>query len=358
MSKSKVSFSTMRSIVFFGLITLLTIAMLYLVLPFIYPLFWAAIIGILFYPVYHKLYLWFHKHDSLASLTTLVMVLVIIFLPLTILSVLLVNESLELYTSVSQTGIFSNVEGTVEGASSFFEKTSLAPYLDSVKTEWTTYASEATRKLSGSLFTAIKSVSQNSLRFMFMFFIMFYALYYFFKDGPTILKRIQHLSPLGDQYEEMLFEKFKSTIRATMKSTFIVGGVQGFIGGIMFWITGIEGALLWGVIMGALSVIPAIGSFIVWLPAGIIMLAFGQIWQGLTILLVGALIISTIDNFLRPPLVGKDIQMHPMIVLLSTLGGIALFGISGFVIGPIIAALYISMVSIYDHYYKNELKHN
>lgn len=196
-----------------------------------------------------------------------------------------------------------------------------------------------------------------SVKFVFMLFIMFYTLFFFFKDGPRLLKYLMRVSPLGDKYEAMLYEKFTSTARATLKSTLIVGGLQGTLGGIFFWIAGVEGALVWGIIMIALSVIPAIGSFIIWLPTGIIMLALGNIWQGLLIL-IGGMFISIIDNIIRPPLVGKDTQMHPLIVLFTTLGGIFLFGISGFVIGPIIASLFLAIISIYNFYYRGELDSN
>jgi len=166
-----------------------------------------------------------------------------------------------------------------------------------------------------------------------------------------------HLSPLGDTYEEMLYEKFTSATRATLKSTLIVGGIQGTLGGILFWIAGIEGAFVWGTIMVVLAIIPALGPPLILIPAGIIVLILGNLSSGI-LLLVGALVISFVDNLLRPPLIGKDIQMHPLVVLFATLGGILLFGISGFVIGPIIAALYTSIMSIYEHYYKTELGNN
>ncbi|HYE59553.1 MAG TPA: AI-2E family transporter, partial [Candidatus Kapabacteria bacterium] len=201
-------------------------------------------------------------------------------------------------------------------------------------------------------------ITTDSVRFIFMLFLMLYTLYYFLKEGKVLLNRIMHLSPLGHENEEVLYERFTSTARATMKGTFIIGGIQGILGALLFFITGIKGAFVWGVIMTLLSIIPGIGSFIIWFPAGIIQLALGNLWQGLTILLFGTFVISLIDNLLRPPLVGKDIQMHPLIVLFSTLGGLALFGISGFIIGPIIAALFLSVLSIYDFYYKKELNRN
>ena len=187
---------------------------------------------------------------------------------------------------------------------------------------------------------------------------MIYTLYYFFKDGGRILKRLRHISPLGDDYEVLLFDRFTSTARATLKGSFIIGGIQGILGGILFTITGIQGALIWGVIMAIFSMIPSVGSFLVWLPDGLIMLLTGHLWQGLTILLVGGLVISLVDNVLRPPMVGKDIQMHPLLILFSTLGGISVFGISCVIIGPVISSLFMAVISIYDYYYQPELENN
>ncbi len=350
---TKLGFNKMRSVFFFGLIIILGIAILYIFRPFLYPIFWAAVIAILFYPLYN----WFDKHlksKNLSGFLTLTVVIVTVFLPLIFLSTLLVNESVNLYRSVSSWDISKQIVG----ASDWINKTSLAPLLQKTQSEWTNHAANTAKFISVFLFNNIKNVTQNSLRFIFMFFIMFYTLFYFLKDGERMLKRLMYFSPLGDEYEKMLYEKFRSTSRATLKGTFIVGAIQGILGGLLFWATGIEGALIWGVIMTALSVIPAIGSFLVWLPAAIVMLIIGSIWQGVTILLVGTLLISTIDNLIRPPLVGKDIQMHPLLVLFSTLGGILIFGISGFVIGPVIASLFVAVMTIYDHHYRNELMNN
>lgn len=355
-NKTKLGFSKMRSSFFFALIIILGIAILYIFRPFVYPIFWAAIIAMMFYPFYR----WLNGHlkaPNLSSAVTLVIVMVTIFLPLIGLSTLIVNESFNLYQSVSKWDLSEPLKNTTNWLSS----TPLSPMVEQVKAEWVVYAADATKIVSVFLFNNLEGITQNSirvLRFVFMLFIMFYALFYFLKDGEKMLKRLMHLSPLGDIYEKMLYEKFRSAARATLKGTFIVGSIQGILGGILFWATGIEGALIWGVVMTALSIIPAIGSFIIWLPAAIVMLALGNIWQGITILLVGTFLISTIDNLLRPLLVGKDIQMHPLLVLFSTLGGIIMFGISGFIIGPVIASLFVAIVAIYDHHYRNELQNN
>lgn len=353
MSQNKLGFDRMRNIFFFGLIIVLAVALLYVIRPFLYPVFWAAVIAILFHPMYNWLERYF-KLPTLSALTTLVLVVIIIFLPLTLLSTLLINESVNLYKTVSHW----DVSAQLQDAADKLNSTPLSPIVNNVQSEWGAYATDAAKTISIFLFNNIKNITSNSLRFIFMLFIMFYSLFYFLKDGTKLLKQIMHLSPLGDEHEIMLYDKFHSTARATLKGTFIVGGIQGILGGILFWVTGIEGALIWGVIMVAFATIPAIGPSIIWLPAGVIMLALGNIWQGLIIILVGVLIISTIDNFIRPKLVGKDIQMHPLLVLFSTLGGIFLFGISGFVIGPVIASLFVAVMAIYDHHYRNELQNN
>jgi predicted PurR-regulated permease PerM len=194
--------------------------------------------------------------------------------------------------------------------------------------------------------------------FIFQFFVMVYTLFYFFKDGPHMLQRLMHLSPLGDNYELMLYERFTSTARATIKGSFIIGGIQGVVGGVLFLIAGVQGAFIWGVILALFAMIPGIGAFAVWLPIGIFLLLTGSLWQGITVLVVGTFVISLIDNILRPPLVGKDTQMHPVLILFSTLGGIVFFGMSGIIIGPVITALFLAVISIFDYFYQRELLEN
>ncbi|MEK7643760.1 MAG: AI-2E family transporter, partial [Patescibacteria group bacterium] len=232
------------------------------------------------------------------------------------------------------------------------------PLIQSLDCKWTGYAASLSKTIGEFLISSIRSVTQNSLHFFFMLFLTFYTLYYFLKDGEKMLHRLMHLSPLGDEYETMLYDRFTSTARSTLKGSLIIGGIQGLIGAILFWLTDVPGAVVWGVVMMAASLIPALGSFIIWLPVGIAMLIFGNFWQGITIIITGTFVISLVDNILRPHLVGKATQMHPLTILFSTLGGIFLFGISGFIIGPIIAALYLAAMTMYNHYYRNELENN
>jgi len=266
-SQAALHFIFGNQLVFFGLIIVLAIAILYIIRPFFYPIFWAAVLAMLFYPVFG----WLNrcvKIPNLSALLTLILVIVIIFLPLTLISTLLINESVDLYQMAARW----NINGSFQVLSDKLSQTSLAPLVEKAQTEWATYAGDAAKSLSLFLFNNIKNMTQNSLNFVFMLFIMLYSLFFSLKDGPVILKRLMHLSPLGDEQEKMLYEKFNSAARATLKGTFIVGAIQGTLAGLLFWATGVQGALIWGIVMVACAMIPAIGPSIVWFPTGIIML--------------------------------------------------------------------------------------
>jgi predicted PurR-regulated permease PerM len=178
--------------------------------------------------------------------------------------------------------------------------------------------------------------------FFVEFAVMLYCLFYFLRDGKKLIDTITHYMPVDEQHMNTFISEFLVTSKAALKFTFIIGGIQGLLGGLIFYITGVDRALVWGVLMVGLSIVPAIGNSIIWVPAGIIMLLLGHIWQGIAILLFGFVVISSVDNMLRPILLGQDIQMHSLLIFLSTLGGIAAFGFSGFVLGPVVAAFFLA----------------
>lgn len=211
-------------------------------------------------------------------------------------------------------------------------------------------------QLSQGSLTILQKTYQGIAHFLFLAVVMFFTLYYFLVGGKDLVKKIMYLSPLKDSHERMLIQKFISISRATIKGTLVVGIVQGSIGGIVFALAGVPSAIVWALVMMFLSLIPMVGASLVWFPAGIIMLLIGNIWQGVAILVVGFGVISIIDNFLRPELVGKDTQMHPLIVFFATLGGISIFGFLGFVIGPIVMALFLTLWDIYAAEFKGQLK--
>jgi predicted PurR-regulated permease PerM len=195
--------------------------------------------------------------------------------------------------------------------------------------------------------TQAVSVGQGAFNFFISLSIMLYLTFFLLRDGRELNRKIGQHIPLRPETRRALFEKFATVIRATIKGSIVVALVQGLIGGVVFWLLGIQGALLWGVVMGFMSLIPAIGTGVVWVPVAIYLFATGQIWQGAVLVGCGILVIGMVDNVLRPILVGKDTRMPDYVVLISTLGGLSVMGIHGFVTGPVIAALFIAAWDIF-----------
>ena len=184
-------------------------------------------------------------------------------------------------------------------------------------------------------------VGQDLLRITALFFLMLYILFFFLRDGTQLVATMIRVLPLGDVRERQLLNKFAEVSLATIKGTLVVGAVQGGIGGVLFWALGIPAPVFWGTLMAVFSVLPAVGPGLVWVPAAVILLGLGQIVKGVVLIVAGVIIIGLVDNVLRPILVGRDTQMPDYLVLLATLGGLAVFGVSGFVIGPVIAAFFL-----------------
>ena len=208
--------------------------------------------------------------------------------------------------------------------------------------------SDALRRGSQVIAAQALSIGQGAADFALGLVVMLYLLFFLLRDGRALSRRIQDAIPLPPDKERDLISKFTTVIRATIKGSIFVALLQGALGGIIFWILGLPAPVLWGVVMGLLALLPAVGAALIWLPAAIYLLATGSIWQGVVLILFGALVIGLVDNILRPLLVGKDTKMPDYVVLISTLGGLATFGLNGFVIGPVIAAIFIAAWDIFS----------
>jgi predicted PurR-regulated permease PerM len=191
------------------------------------------------------------------------------------------------------------------------------------------------------------SFGQGTFEFIVSFFIMLYLLFFFLRDGSELARKVRSAVPLEDSQKRRLQLKFNRVVRATIKGNLLVAITQGALGGLIFWFLDIPSALLWAVLMGFLSLLPAVGAGIVWAPVALYFLFSGAIWQGTVLVLFGVFVIGLVDNVLRPIMVGKDTKMPDYMILISTLGGLAIFGLNGFVIGPLIAALFMSSWSIF-----------
>ena len=198
-------------------------------------------------------------------------------------------------------------------------------------------------QLSQLIASRALAIGQDTLRITVYFFLMLYLLFFFLRDGQRMLDAATHALPLGDERERLLLRRFAEVSRATLKGTLVVAVVQGTIGGLAFSVLGIGSAVLWGVAMAVLSILPVVGSALIWFPAAVVLILGDRLIAGIGLIIVGALVMGVVDNLLRPVLVGRDTRMPDYLILLSTLGGLAAFGLAGVVIGPIITAFFLAV---------------
>ncbi len=201
----------------------------------------------------------------------------------------------------------------------------------------------------------LSAATTSTVALVLQLFVTLYAMYFFLRDGPAILSRILYFTPLDDASERKLVGRFVSVTRATIKGSILVGLIQGGLAGAAFFVLGLPGAAFWSTVMAVLSVIPVLGSGIVWAPASIILISTGRVGEGLGLAIWGLVVVGMVDNFLRPKFVGRDTKMHDLLVLLSTFGGLAMFGIVGFIIGPIVAALFLTAWDLFGAAFKDFL---
>lgn len=341
-------FKKFQTAVFFVLLAVMLFLFGWMIWPYIYPLFWAMVISILFRPVYRWLETKTHHAGISAGITILIVVLLVI-IPLSAILGLVIQQAIDAYTLLSKPSTIAHIQNTVDSLLSSPRMQQLSVQFDlygKLKTLSDNIASIGVEWLTVS--------SKNTITAVIQFVIMLYSAYYFLKDGERWLERALYLLPLGDDNEAVLTKRFVSTTKATLKGSVLIGIIQGGLGGILFMILGIPAAAFWGLIMIIAAIIPAVGTAIVWVPTAIYLFATQQ-WLSAIVLTIGGLIMGVVDNFIRPPLVGKDSQLHPLVVLFSTIGGIGVFGISGVVIGPVIAAFLLSVLSMYEQRYKTQL---
>lgn len=339
---------------FFVILIGITVLAYYVLRPFLMPFLIAAILAHLFGFIYRSFMKITGRRKALSSVLACLVIALIILIPVVFVSSLVINEAQTIidYFSNNSNSISNIVEGIKNNLNSF----SASKFFDVEA-----LISEAT------IVNAVKSVSQNAIvilqgtyqgvaHIMFIMFVIFFSLFYLFIDGENLIKRIMKLSPLKDSYEDILVARFNSIVRATIKGTSLLAIIQGFLGGLLFYFTNISSPILFGILMMIASVIPSLGSGLVWLPVGVGMILFGHIASGIVILIFGIVVISSVDNILRPKLVGKDTELHPLLIIFSTLGGIALFGIAGFIVGPVIISLFVALWDIYYMEFKGQLK--
>lgn len=333
------------------LLLLLAVSASFLVIlwPFIGAVFWAIALAILFQPLNRRLLARMPTRRNLATLATLLLCLVIVILPLALITTSVVNETALIYNRISTGQLdfgayFQKINAAMPNwLRETLEHIDLASAKE-IEARLSNLAAETAKLVAGK---AVE-LGQNTLGFVVSFGVMLYLLFFFLRDGNQLAVRIRDAIPLENAHKQELLAKFATVIRATVKGNLVVATAQGALGGLIFWILDIQAPVLWGVLMAFLSLLPAVGASLIWGPVSIYFLASGHVMQGAILAAYGVLVIGLVDNILRPILVGKDTKLPDYIVLVSTLGGMSIFGLTGFVIGPAIAALFIACWDIYS----------
>ena len=336
---------TIEDQAFLWLVVGVTLAFAVIVWPYFGAVLWGVVVAIIVDPLHRKLVGLTGQREGLAAIITVLLVILLAVVPLIAITSSLVAEATGLYERI-QSGQLNLADISA----------SLPAWVHSLLDRFGLNSFEEIRGRVSSVFaqflkvlaTRAVTVGQSTFGFVMSLAIMLYLLFFLLRDGPGLRQSISNAIPLRATDRDAILDKFVVVVRAIVKGSILVAVLQGALGGLIFWILGINAPVLWGVLMALLSLLPAVGAAVVWLPVAIYLLASGSVWQGAVLMAFGVLVIGLVDNLLRPLLVGKSTRIPDYVVLISTLGGIAVFGLNGFVIGPTIAALFIAVWDIFS----------
>jgi predicted PurR-regulated permease PerM len=325
---------------------IVTVGFILLLKPFFGTIFWACAIAIIFAPLNDKLRARWPNRSNRAAILTLLLCIMVVILPVVVVVSSVISEGVVVYDKLQSGEInpgryIDSMHTAFPALNNLLSKFGFN--IDNLKTDAINAAMSSGKFIASHTLT----IGQNAFGFLVNLVLMLYIAFFMLRDGSYLVDLMVRALPLGDARERMLFSLFAEVTRATIKGNVVIAMMQGLIGGITLWALDVHGALLWGVLMALASLIPAVGSALVWVPIALYLTAIGEMTSALILAGIGAGIIGMLDNVLRPILVGRDTKLPDYIVLLSTLGGIAMFGINGFVIGPLVAALFIAFWGIF-----------
>ncbi|ABD05199.1 Protein of unknown function UPF0118 [Rhodopseudomonas palustris HaA2] len=334
---------------FIFLLAAASVAFVWILLPFYGALLWGVVIAILFAPLYRQLNRAFGFRRNLAAVVGVTVIVLLVLLPFSAIGTALAKEATGLYARIESgnLALLNNLRNFIEQPPSWIndllERFGIGSVAE-LQQRLSSVLMRGSQYLAGQALT----IGQSTVDFTVNLFVMLYLLFFLLRDGDLIAGRLRRGLPLSVDQQNLLLNKFTVVIRATVKGNMLIALIQGALGGLAFYVLGIGGALLWAVVMAFVSLLPAVGAGLVWAPVAVYLIATGSMWQGILLIAYGALVIGMVDNVLRPVLVGKDTRMPDYVVLISTLGGLQVFGLNGFVIGPVIAAMFIAVWDIYS----------
>ena len=326
----------------------------FMIKGFLMALILSAIFSGVMYGIYERLTRRLNGRKSAASLLTILIFVLVVVLPMAVFTVALVDQALD-----AGENLIPAIEERLAHPDSFakeLDQFGLVHQIFPDQEKLIATLDKAVKALGGFVATGLSHITTGAARFLFEAFIFLFAMYYFLLYGKHYINKLLYYLPLKTAQERLLLGKFVTVTKSTLKGTLVIGVVQGGLGAIAMAIAGLDNTLFWGVVMAVLSMIPAIGPAVVWLPAGIFLLVTGHVPQGVGLLLFGGIVIGNIDNLIRPRLMGRDTKLPDLMILISTLGGLALFGMAGIIIGPIVGALLLTMLEIYGETFKDQLQ--
>src|SRR5690606_9339558 len=337
---------------FVAVVILVTAFFLWIISDLLMPVFWAIVLAVLFQPMNRRILNLVRGRTSLAAAITTILIVLIIIVPFGLLATAVTQQALSLFRRIASGEIdiqapIESVERALPMVDEFLSTYGLSTENLRAGIE------EAAMNASQYLATEAPAFGRNAVTFTLLFGATLYALFFSIRDWQHILENGVRALPLAEARERRLMAKVAEVSRATIKGTLVVAVVQGLLGGITFGLLGIEASVLWGVTMGLLSLLPAVGPPLVWIPASIILIVTGSFWKGVILILVGTFVIGLVDNFLRPILVGRDTRIPDYLVLIATLGGITVFGIAGVIAGPLVAGLFLVVWDIFAEEHAN-----
>ncbi|MBB3809729.1 AI-2E family transporter [Pseudochelatococcus contaminans] len=341
---------TVETFSFIAVVVIVTAAFIWLLMPYYSAILWAVILAILFNPLQVKLERWLGGRRNIAAGISMLACICIVVIPVSAILASIGQEATSIYMRMSTRELnLSQIIANIHNALPPFVHHGIEALnlgnLAEIQNRLTTMALQASQMAA----TRAVAIGQNTAQFIVGLGIMLYLLFFLFRDNRQLISVIRTASPLNQQYTDHILNKFASVVEATVKGNIIIAAIQGTIGGVAFWFLDIQAAMLWGVVMAVLSLLPAVGASLVWVPASAILFFSGDYIRGGILFLIGLFVISVIDNLLRPTLVGKGTRLPDYLIFISTVGGIWLFGMNGLVIGPLIAALFVSVWSLFGN---------
>jgi predicted PurR-regulated permease PerM len=329
----------------------ISIAFLWLLQSFLMTILLAATLTGLIYPLYVRITAAIGGRRHAASGLTLLIVVLVLILPLIGVFSVVLNQAMRVTGSIAP--VVERFLSEPTYLDQQLEKIPGIEFIEPYRNDIVTRAGDVVNALGTFLIGSLSNTTRGTVTFIFQFFILLYTMFFMLVDGPAMLRRVLSYLPLTDDDGQRMKDRFVSVTRATIKGTIVIGIIQGTMSGIAFWVVGIPDVVFWTVVMIVLSILPLIGGALVWVPAAVILAATGHVLQAVLLVLFCSVIVGSVDNVLRPRLVGRDTKMHDLVILFSTLGGLIVFGPVGFILGPVLAGLFVTSWEIFGSAYRD-----